>query len=714
MSVRGDHGFSQLSGDDSVGSPSLGRNKQYATVALAKGRNRRPSTVKLFANSSNPFADTTPAMPAVSAQRDDTELDKRKGLVDEQENSTYDAQNNGGKPLSREHEMLMQYRAKEAALSKAWSAQQPFQYLSAVDHFNASVGGSSIAGGAGMRSRNEDRLSPSEWEQKAQTYNDWELGMLHKLAKVAELLLTPETAMMDPKKVEQRLDEIAKQEATERVRVSTKTAEPEQPPPPSLLEGDSSLRRQPSGDLNEAGSGNRRRSPRSPETQRKNRGSWSAKMAAAKKKSLERKKGQDTLSQLREAEGGLPAVTMSGAELESSASSLFSIWNKDGSQATSPDKSSLGGTPSGSPVVTRKPTGSGDVTPSKGTPGQSRKSGRFTSITMRPKRSSSSLSKDDIPDEEAFPGVLSRTADPASFLELARKGKSKTDAADDSPVSEEVVSSSSVPDMSSISHIATPTLTKRSSGRTSQAKPDLGLKLSFLTQSRRSSAKLTKAESPPMTIPDAQTLATSPSSMNNGVSSPPNTSLTSSSGSVGTVSGASTPLKSPKSKRFSHMFSRRSDTPPSPADKPSSPVSPRPPELSSQPPTPQLKKTVTSTPGTPVTQTSPRKSGGSNASSPTFSPKNGLKSPSPRTSVPRMQIPGFARRKTVSPRSMGDQIQQAQQHAANAVAAAVVTSTSASPPPSARELTVDDGAMEALNNLIGKLEPSPRPEEESL
>jgi hypothetical protein len=71
----------------------------------------------------------------------------------------------------------------------------------------------------------------------------------------------------------------------------------------------------------------KKRSPRSPESQRKSFGTWTAKVAAAKKKSLERKKGADTLSMIRaEQEGGEVVETL----IEKS---LFGIWNKDGTAA---------------------------------------------------------------------------------------------------------------------------------------------------------------------------------------------------------------------------------------------------------------------------------------------------------------------------------------------------------------------------------------------
>ncbi len=75
--------------------------------------------------------------------------------------------------------------------------------------------------------------------------------------------------------------------------------------------------------------GAKKRSPRSPESQRKSFGTWSAKVAAAKKKSLERKKGADTLSMMR-AEDGSEIEHAPGVD-----KSVFGIWNRDGTSASS-------------------------------------------------------------------------------------------------------------------------------------------------------------------------------------------------------------------------------------------------------------------------------------------------------------------------------------------------------------------------------------------
>jgi hypothetical protein len=76
--------------------------------------------------------------------------------------------------------------------------------------------------------------------------------------------------------------------------------------------------------------GSKKRSPRSPESQRKSFGTWSAKVAAAKKKSLERKKGADTLSMMRAEDGSELAESVTSMD-----KSLFGIWNRDGTAASS-------------------------------------------------------------------------------------------------------------------------------------------------------------------------------------------------------------------------------------------------------------------------------------------------------------------------------------------------------------------------------------------
>lgn len=80
--------------------------------------------------------------------------------------------------------------------------------------------------------------------------------------------------------------------------------------------------------------GKKRSSPRSPESQRKNFGTWTAKVAAAKKKSLERKKGADTvsmMSMMRTSEEGGDGSEPSAAA--SADKSIFAIWNRDGTPA---------------------------------------------------------------------------------------------------------------------------------------------------------------------------------------------------------------------------------------------------------------------------------------------------------------------------------------------------------------------------------------------
>jgi hypothetical protein len=118
--------------------------------------------------------------------------------------------------------LVNQYRFHEPVYMKQWSAQQPFQFGNSNDVAVAKQGFPPRG--------NDERMNPQEWEKKVATYNDWELGMLHKLALVAEVLLTPDSLRQDPKKLDERLDEIAAQDSSERAKPVRKI----QPPPPVM------------------------------------------------------------------------------------------------------------------------------------------------------------------------------------------------------------------------------------------------------------------------------------------------------------------------------------------------------------------------------------------------------------------------------------------------------------------------------------------------
>jgi hypothetical protein len=179
--------FSFLPKKKSSSSPLMDRKKQFATVALGKNtRQRRPSTVKLFSSSANPFHEPSPSSPSLAApqlpQRDDSSLDARKNLASsidnhaERDNLTFDEQQNHRSSVGgHDVEQLALYRSREPQLVKLASAQQPFQFANAQEL---------VGNVQGFRPRREEeRTHPEEWEQMSASYNDWELGMLHKLAK---------------------------------------------------------------------------------------------------------------------------------------------------------------------------------------------------------------------------------------------------------------------------------------------------------------------------------------------------------------------------------------------------------------------------------------------------------------------------------------------------------------------------------------------------
>jgi hypothetical protein len=151
-------------------------------------------------------------------------------------------------------------------------------------------------------------------------------------------------------------------------------------------------------------------------------------VAAAKKKSWDRKKGNapDTLTQLKMEEG------VEGLSDSEPDKSLFAIWNKDGTAASTP--SSLNSTPTGSPVVSRKSTvNTADNSASNSrphTPVVTRKN-RFSSI--RGKRMSVNLSsppKEEEDGRSAFPGLSMRSADAAAFQQLKRESEAAAEQAE--------------------------------------------------------------------------------------------------------------------------------------------------------------------------------------------------------------------------------------------------------------------------------------------
>jgi hypothetical protein len=171
--------------------------KQFATVSLAKNntRQRRPSTVKLFSNAPNPFAEaaspgsSSPSPSAPAPARDDSAL---KSLAVSSENATGAAdelklynhhhhhhlhhhQDEHALHLGAEQTHLSAFRAREPQLGRMASAQQPFQFATQAEL---------LSHAQGFRPRSEDeRIHPEQWEQMSASYNDWELGMLYKLAK---------------------------------------------------------------------------------------------------------------------------------------------------------------------------------------------------------------------------------------------------------------------------------------------------------------------------------------------------------------------------------------------------------------------------------------------------------------------------------------------------------------------------------------------------
>ena len=675
------------------GSPPRDRRKQFATVALGKTRqNRRPSTVQLFANSSNPFSDApsaggsrdtdapaaTPSPVIRPAQRDDSALNKKSENADD--NGAFDVgvidNANGASP---EANLMAQYRAREPMFKKDWSTQQPFQFGTAAD-VSAFNQGFPPRGGPGSEG---GRLNPQEWEKKVASYNEWELGMLHKLALAAALLLTPDDGISNSESLDDRLDEIARGNSAVRA----------EPMPRRKSTGDSGeekekdmLQSPPDGN-NVAR--NRSVSPRSPESNRKSQkyGSWTAKVAAAKKKSWERKKGADTLTQLRLEEGSANDETrILNPSPPEKDKSVFGIWNKDGSVATtnspSPNSSALV-TPVSSPLVNKKKDKEKEVpsTPdsvsasasNSATPVQTRKSNRFSSI--RGKRSSQSAKQlmdaaaNEEESETAFPGLSLRTSDRKEFLELKKANKQKEKEApsaafpglsmrsadakefqellkmDKQKKSESPPSQSSSPadhmlSRKSLSQSVSPR-SPNSPTNSAETKPktELGLKLSFLSSGRRGSVRETSS---PL------------------------------SSSVGGLSSSSNdiPQKSPKSnKRFSHVFTRSKDV-----GNTSSSI-------------------ASSGSSSPRADQSPRRS-------------LKLKQPSPRVLSPSVTTAGsapgsgiFSRRKGVSPR------------AGNSELDVPVRPAVSSPPLSARELTADASTLAALTDLLGDDGVSPRPED---
>ncbi len=651
----------------SAGSPKMDKKKQFATVALSKNtRQRRPSTVKLFGNTANPFADTSTSTgpPHIAPQRDDSSLESRKAPADmgTSDNATFDAHQNrhaeaGG---TRESELLAQYKAREPQLVKQWSAQQPFQFGNAADVALASQGF--------VARKEEDRMKPEDWEPKVASYNEWELGMLHKLARVAELLLTPDAALSDQHRLHERLDEIAKQDTSERA----KPVAIRRPSTPQDLGSSADTIEQLSGEGTPTPS--KKKSPRSPESQRKNFGSWSAKVAAAKKKSLERKKGADTLSQLK-TEQGLP---LPDGEMSGDSKSLFSIWNKDGTMAT--QQGSRSNTPSASPIVQRKSTGGpavtspdqvGGETPSKSgsgkkpnpnvltdapspslstkasTPNQSRKTNRFSSI--RAKRNSVRADEDEGPSV-AFPGLSLRSADAASFQELLKMDKQRKET-EEGPSSPTTLSGASTPSLSD-SFSPIDGLVGAASSRSSL--PVFGKQTSDASKVAAAFGRRTSVKSPSKI--DSTPPSISPSaSPGPAVGSPVVPSVALQLGAnLSSSDGGTPPQKSPKShKRFSIVFARRGESPT---------LSPRSSQVSEM-------------------------AGGSGVS-----PRSAAKAvpkgkvPSPRKND-RSSTPVFGRRKTGSPRGGEDGVLSMQQQPV-------------SPPLSARELIADASALEALDDML--------------
>ncbi len=77
--------------------------------------------------------------------------------------------------MGHDADQLAQYKSREPQFAKLSSAQQPFQFASQQDLQTHALG---------FRPRtDEERIHPEQWEQMAASYNDWELGMLYKLAK---------------------------------------------------------------------------------------------------------------------------------------------------------------------------------------------------------------------------------------------------------------------------------------------------------------------------------------------------------------------------------------------------------------------------------------------------------------------------------------------------------------------------------------------------
>ncbi len=176
----------------------------------------------------------------------------------------------------------------------------------------------------------------------------------------------------------------------------------------------------------------RRKSPRSPEQGRRKGQfqSMTQKVAAQlKKRSLERKKGQDTIAQLaRESGETVPEEQSRSSGTSSPLLTMFAVGSGPGSNSGSgtPPMALTAGlspanTPTSSPVPVRhvsrprvaSPQAEDSTVKSPSTPTQQRRSGRLGSATMRPKRSSIGFKKDEEDVVSAFPGLSIRNADAA-------------------------------------------------------------------------------------------------------------------------------------------------------------------------------------------------------------------------------------------------------------------------------------------------------------
>lgn len=343
------------------------------------------------------------------------------------------------------------------------------------------------------------------------------------------------------------------------------------------------------------------------------------------------------------------------------------------------------------------------------TPPSQRRSGRFGSVTIRPKRASVGLGlnrtkvncwhprsprpltatylfQDEGGGEDegpAFPGLSMRSGDAKDFLELkkAEEQKKALRSAQESGVSSPEAESDASPE---------------------SPEPPAG------------------SRSPPITTPvagDRTSSSFAPLSVpteSGTPGTPPKLDLTSKLGlrrASGALAAAPSPghkqpLSPKQNKRFSAVFGRKSETvteaavrccasdavwvslfsfAQKPHDLQTVSPSPTPAQAGQVSPARHRTSAVLSAPNTPVSPRSARSQTVSTSKSKSPSPR-GAGTPTAAPARPSIQLPSFARRRATSPRSGGTD--------------ASPRDAAASPPPSVRELVADGATLEALNNLL--------------